>query len=419
MIPTRRYTIDTSKTTQYSDAWVILALLVTLAGLLLRNAFLTTAAALLLVVAAVGWLWNRFSLRSVTYARRFSETRLFPGETAEMAIEVRNRKPLPLTWLVVRDSFPAGLPVDGRDLPANPASNLAEFTTFWMPGGRRRTTRRFLIAPKQRGIYRFGPARLESGDAFGFFESHATAPAQDRLIVYPHLYTADELALPTRSPFGPQRAAIPLYEDPLRPAGTRDWEPGDEMRRVHWKATARRQQLTSRVYEPSEELQVEIVLNVTTMPRHWQGVHVELHERAVSVAASLAALAIEQRLPTGLIANGSMPGSDQPLRLLPGRSENQLLHILEMLAAVTHFATDPIEVLLEREAARLPWGVTLLLVTAITHADLLAAVRDLAAGRRRIVLVTLAERPPTEYLGPVEVYHLPHLVDDLIRPLRA
>jgi len=139
-------------------------------------------------------------------------------------------------------------------------------------------------------------------------------------------------------------------------------------------------------------------------------------ERVISVASSLAALCVELRLPVGLISNGVLSGSDQPLRLLPGRSPNQLLHILESLAGITSFASLPIEEMLLRESPKLPWGATLLVVTAIAHDDLLAALMDLEEARREVVLFTLAEEPPTRELPGILVYHLPHLVDDLIAP---
>ena len=177
--------------------------------------------------------------------------------------------------------------------------------------------------------------------------------------------------------------------------------------------------MLSRLYEPSQEPQVLIFLNVATLERHWLGHIPELMERAISVAGSLAALCAEMRLPVGLIANGFLPGSDQPMRLLPGRSPDQLVHILELLAAVTAFATQPIEELLLHESPRLPWGSTLLVVTAIAHDGLLATLLDLQRAGRKVVLFTLAEQPPVEYLPGIMVYHLPHLVDDLIarRPI--
>jgi hypothetical protein len=72
--------------------------------------------------------------------------------------------------------------------------------------------------------------------------------------------------------------------------------------------------------------------------------------------------------------------------------------------------------MLLREAPRLPWGATLLVVSAIAHDDLLAALIGLKEAGRQVVLFTLAEEPPTRELPGILVYHLPHLVDDLVAP---
>jgi uncharacterized protein (DUF58 family) len=411
--------IEVTKDTQFSEAWLMLGVLLTGAGLIFRLGFLLSAALILFVVAGVTWVWNELSLFGLHYERRLSETRAFMGETIELTLEVWNRKFIPLTWLDVIDFAPASLPVDGVRTGLDPLSNRGEFHTFWAVGAFQRLTRHYTVACVQRGYHAYGPAHLATGDGFGLFSRKAVLNTVQRLIVYPRLYTVAELGLPAKNPFGDRVAPERLFEDPLRTAGIREWQSTDSLRRVHWKATARHQQLLSRLYEPSTERQILIFLNVATMPRHWQGNIPELMERAISVAGSLAAQCIEARLATGLIANGYLPGSDQPLRLLPGRSPEQLMRILELLAAVTPFANRPIEEMLWHEAPRLPWGATLLVVTGIAHDDLLAALIDLAAAGRPVVLFTLAEEPPRELLPGVVVYHLPHLAEDLIAPQLA
>jgi hypothetical protein len=111
-------------------------------------------------------------------------------------------------------------------------------------------------------------------------------------------------------------------------------------------------------------------------------------------------------LPVGLIANADWPGSDQTLRLLPGRSPNQLTHILEMLAAID-LPSRAIETHLLREAPRLLWGATLLVVTAVVHPELLDALSQLARAGRKLALFTLAESPPADLLPGVKIYHCP------------
>jgi uncharacterized protein (DUF58 family) len=159
-----------------------------------------------------------------------------------------------------------------------------------------------------------------------------------------------------------------------------------------------------------------IVLNVATLPRYWQGIVPELLERAISVAGSLAAICIERRIPVGLVANGVLAGSDQPIRLLPGRSSEQLTRILELLAAIQPLASGQIEKTVLQEAPRLPWGATLLVVSAVVTEALSAALLELDQAGRQIILFTLAEAPPEliAYHARILVYHLSWLVDDLI-----
>lgn len=409
--------MDPSRHSTFIELWLLLAAGLTLVGLMARSPFLLAAAALMLAVAAGAWLLARQALAGVHYARRFSESRAFPGEVVELTLDLHTTRRRVPSQIDVHDLFPEGIPVDGALLPANPASRLVEFTTHWAPGARQRLSRTFRLTCAARGLYRFGPAAIHSGDPFGLFERTVQLDhnsSVERLVVYPMLYSVDELRVPAATLFGERASRLLLAEDPLRNAGVREWQESDSLRRIHWGASLRTGALQSRLYEPSEELQVLVVLNVATLERHWQGTITELLERAVSVAGSLAAAAFAERLPVGLLANGALPESDQEIRLLPGRSPYQLMHLLELLAGVTAFATAPIEELLAREAPRLPRGATLVMVTATTHEPLLVELIEIAHAGRPVVLVSLAPEPPRPWLGRVVVYHLPHLVDDLI-----
>jgi hypothetical protein len=110
----------------------------------------------------------------------------------------------------------------------------------------------------------------------------------------------------------------------VRTVGVRDYRPADSFRHVHWKASARRQNLQVRVFEPTTAYTMILVLNVATFTWHWEGTRPELMERAVCATASIANYAVERRWLVGLAANGAMPNADQPIRVPPGRGPDQL-----------------------------------------------------------------------------------------------
>ncbi|MEZ4516985.1 MAG: DUF58 domain-containing protein [Chloroflexota bacterium] len=203
-----------------------------------------------------------------------------------------------------------------------------------------------------------------------------------------------------------------LFTDPIKTRGIRDYSPGDRFRDVHWKATARRGELQTKIYDPSTGMTMAVFLNVATFPKHWMGFDPDLLERAVSVAASAASYAADVGWGVGVYANGAVPNSDQPIRVPPGRSPEQLTRVLEALAAVTEFATGSIEVMLLRESAQLPWVATMVLVTAIVTDEIMIALMRLQEAGRRVVLISLDEDPPPQpphqpRSAPLLIYHIP------------
>jgi uncharacterized protein (DUF58 family) len=199
----------------------------------------------------------------------------------------------------------------------------------------------------------------------------------------------------------------------------RDHQPEDSFKHIHWKATARQQRLQAKVYEPTTSFNLIVCLNVASFAKHWQGTDPVLLERAISIAASIANYGVGQRYIVGVIANGSVPHWDQPiLKVLPSRDPRQLSRILEALAAVSGLATSSIEDLLMKESPKLPWGATLVVVTAIVSEGLVTTLLRLRDVGRRLVLISLAKEPPSPELEGILCYHLPDVEVDFRPPSR-
>jgi uncharacterized protein (DUF58 family) len=415
---------EPDRLTIFNEAWLVMAVVCVVVGLLSRQESMTLLGVLLLIVSLVARVWNHLVLHRVSYQRTLTPRRAFIGETVDLTLTVENRKLLPVAWLRVMDEWPADLRLVEESNTGSPdddasTGGLGELRTTSIPERSlltnvfslrwyERVRRHYTILCEQRGYYRLGTARATSGDILGMQRREYAYANLDWLLVYPRVLPIEELGLPPKNPFGEVRARQQIFEDPARTIGVRDHQPEDGFRRIHWKATARTQALQSKVYEPTTSFTLVTFCNVATFDRYWYGTIPELLERCITVAASVSAYAAERRYVIGLVANGCIPRSDQPIKVLPGRNPQQLSRVLEALAVVTPVATQSIAELLAHESPRLPWGATLAVVTANVNDELYSTLLRLHDAGRRLVLLSLSKEAPDPVVAEqILTYHLP------------
>jgi uncharacterized protein (DUF58 family) len=389
------------------NRWLPLLGLIYVLGAVFRVQFLTTLSATLAVLIAITSWWRARSLDAVHYRRKPFFRRAFPGEQVALTIEVENDKLLPLSWLRVEDPWPLAVAPDEDGLLA--PSHLPDqglltnvFNLRWFETKRRHYSLHF----RQRGVYRVGPVRMQSGDIFGMYELSSEADRGEYLTVFPAILPVETLELPARDPFGDHRSRRKIFEDPNQPIGVRDYRPEDGFRRVHWPATAHTGQLQVKVYQPTAAQVAVVCMNASTFMRNWEGFYPELFERVISVSATLVDHFIEMGYQVGLISNGSLAHSDRPFNIPPGRSPRQLGRLLEALAGVTPMVMVPFESYLIREMPRVPYGASLLVVTAITTPELQDTLIKLKRHGRGIRLLSLAANPP-QAIPDIPISHIP------------
>ena len=391
----------------FTEGWLWFTLLMLLLSALLGHSGLLLITLLAATVTVLAWLWNRLVLRRVEYERELATRRAFVGERVVVSVAITNRKWLPVPWLRADDAFPDSLLLIDRELRSSNSPGRALLNHLVSLGPNERVRWSYQLECTKRGFFFFGPADLRSGDIFGLFSQRQRRRMISRLIIYPRVLSLPELGFPSKDPFGQRADVRQLVEDPIRTVGVRDYHPEDTIKRVHWKASARHAELQVKVYEPTVSQQLVLFLNVTSFAQSWMGTIPEWQEQAISVAASIAYHASERRYAFGLIANGCVPRSDQPIRVLPSRSPEQLTRVLEALAAVTSYATSDIGQLLAAQSPRLALGATLVVVTTVVTEGLLAQMVRLRDAGRRLALVSLDPQYHDEGPAGLLTFHIP------------
>jgi uncharacterized protein (DUF58 family) len=364
--------------------WMAAAVILVLA-LATRNSLIFSMALILSLLGLVVWLWSRYCLTEVTYRRQFGVERLFFGEKTDLRLEVTNAKPMPLAWLRCEDDIPIALKLTPDERARHYLPTRRVLVNLFSLGLYQRVIRRYTVTGTQRGAWRFGPVQLVCGDIFGFRSQHKEIPETNLLLVYPRLYTLPELGLDARHPFGDYQSLNRLIDDPLRVSGVREYLPGDNIRHIHWKATARRQELQTKLFEPSASRPLAIFINIRTFNHRFEGIDPALREFAISAGASISRWAQMRGDAFGVFAN-SMMSAGRRVRIPPGAHPRQLARVLEALAYCVGVPHTTIERVLLQEADHLRHGTSIVLISATLSDSLSRALADL---QRRGFVVTL------------------------------
>ena len=415
--------------------WYYAAIAVILIGVVFRQPLLLLLGLLGLFILLVADLWAKYCMRDVRYRRELSEKRVLFGEEITLALSIENAKLLPLPWLEVEEIIPRDLHFSGSNLRVNVSSNAFLLESLFSLRWYERVTRRYSVRCTARGVHAFGPTTLSSGDVFGFQSRQEEIANRQYLLVYPMVVPLARFGLPARHPFGDYNAPRRMLEDPSRVIGVRDYMYGDELRRVHWKASARAMRLQSKVYQPTTTYTLVLFLNVAVQLDVYFGIHPELQELAICAAASVADWALNEGLAVGLYANTTMympeigmslpAGQDgtkeespsiesivaeqlkrRRIHLPPSSSGEQRRRIMETLARVQSYFGSPIEDLLQAERGRLPAGATVVVVTSTVSDPLLEALARARQSGHSVTILFVGDSAIAPRLAGITIYHL-------------
>lgn len=329
---------------------VLLLLLVIAAWL--RIDFYLNILYLVFAVYFFSHFWMRRTLERLKIERDFV-TRAFLGDEVTVELRVENQDWLPVPWLQINESLPV-------ELSSPPFfRQVISLHTHEM----RRL--HYTLRCGRRGYYPIGAMSVDTGDLLGMVGQRVMQVEPSYLTVYPKVLPLHKLGLPTRSPFVELSARSPLFEDPSRVRGVREYQRGDSPRRIHWSASARTGHLLVKQYQPAIAREMLICLDLNE-DDYQQNQRATATELAIVVAASIANhIIMQEKLPVGLATEAMDPMISQSRHILlpPRRERSHLMHLLEVLARVQVITDAPFAERVRRESVNLSWGSTLTVIT--------------------------------------------------------
>jgi uncharacterized protein (DUF58 family) len=268
-------------------------------------------AAILTLLAAMAWVRLR---APHVIARRELKERLQVGVQGRVDVVVQAIQPT--ATLTVNDAF------DGGRRAARLL--LAPMRT----GDEARAAYRF--PTDRRGRYEVGPLRVTLTDAFGLVERSQLVLPTEQVIVYPRV--REVLPPPEMGGLDLDREQ-PQVRSRIEPSGEfhtlREYAPGDDLRHVHWRSTARRGQLMMRQNEARRRTPVLLMLDVRPAAHDRAS-----FERAVEACASIVSAIDRTDRPVDVMLSTG--------RLIGAAGRRHLGTVMDELAVVEPHGPDRI-----------------------------------------------------------------------------
>jgi uncharacterized protein (DUF58 family) len=252
--------------------WTVAAAIAVFVGgrVLGLDEFVVIGVAIACSLAATAAIVGLGSLR-LDVSREVRPTRVPVGSRCRVELSIRNRARRATPALVLID--PVG---DERE------SRLRLAPLY---GGTTRSTA-YRLPAHRRGILTVGPLQAVLSDPLGQWESRISTQSSAAIIVLPRIHPLAAIPpAPGDEPDPGWHHLRTLASANEEFASLREYEPGDDVRRVHWPSTARRGIPVVRHYEEPWQRRTTVVLDLRR-GRYTS----ESFERAVSAAASVVQL---------------------------------------------------------------------------------------------------------------------------------
>ena len=342
-------------------AVILLAALSTGSPVLLALFFLLLCMALYALISAV---WAARTLRLVG---ELDEHTVRRGEDVRLTLQVRHRGLLPIA--PVRLELSAGPGLEGTEVLLR--NRPGKLQTLVMP-----------FRADHVGPWAPGVRAWTVEDLFGLFSIRREVSDDPfRILVLPNTFDTEPLTL---SPGDPGTEALArATEDLSSPSDIREYQPGDPLKKIHWKLSLRKQELLVRKYD-EPILQEVLILMDCSRPPSWG--HPEAEADLRDALLETAASVFRDQVNTDLQVHFPLFGS-HPVELEKGMG---LPLAMENLARTDFSDPDRFEQVLMLESRRLRKVGCLVVISARLNSalvDVMTRMRHMGPSLR-LYLVT-------------------------------
>ena len=355
--------------------------------------FLQIVLALPLIIFVEMFLYRKFLLRGMVYRRSISEASAFEGQKLFLIEEIENNNLLPIPWMKAESRISPNLQLASAKNMEREEGGYHRSVFSIMPFYR--IKRKHEVTCLKRGDYNVGNVTITTGDIFGFVSKITSYDNETRLLVYPNPLKHDKLMECFHSLQGDVVVRRFINPDPFLAAGVREYQPGDPMSWVNWKATARTNSLQVFKYDYTANSNILILFNIDSsskqdpFPNEEECRQIEF---GIHFCAAVVEKAIKQGIATGFCSNGHFRDMTEFVSIPARCSQPQLFTILEAMAKLQLHRALSFYTMIKNMRGSIPKDTDILIVTLYLEESIEEEIFHLRRGGHQVETLIIGER---------------------------
>ncbi len=308
--------------------------------------FIQICAILYIIIIVFSFLYSRILFNKLIFFRDKSIIRAYKFQIINVDIFVKNNSMFPVHYLSVNDKYSSLMHIEDSNFLISMFHKQQIKLTYHIRG-------------TERGEYSIGPVIIKSGDPFGIFPWEKKINDECKIIIYPSIFEL-KWKISNGIPSGNIKVKNKIYEDVTRFKSIREYIPGDDLKKIRWKVSARLGSLHTSEYEASLNSPAILLLNLTLndYPIKYRYAFIE---KAIESIASLIFYFIHKNQEIGLISSGLIHGCHPQIPINGGHEHAMTL--LENLAIIK-VCEENIDIinLFNNSPLRIPYGARIITV---------------------------------------------------------
>ncbi|MFJ7747607.1 DUF58 domain-containing protein [Peribacillus sp. NPDC097295] len=221
-----------------------------------------------------------YPLQAFDVERKISKQECQAGESVEITLIFSRKNRLPLLYMVVEEE----LPIDMTK------------RTLLFPGFKRSFNLTYTLDSLPRGEHFLHAVRFSIGDFLGLYEKEATMRSPMKITVFPTYQELNYKHLEYVFTQGQVGSSKKRQREHSVVSGIREYQPGDQLSWINWKATARTSEIMTKEFEEQRSHDTLLLLDEQVSP---------FFEEAIVLTASLVHALIKRGMDVGLASTGS------------------------------------------------------------------------------------------------------------------